>query len=261
MKGLDKFRDHFKGMDHQYVLIGGTACDIAFDAAGVPFRATKDLDIVLCVESLAPTFVRAFWEFLKLGVYEIQESASGQKRFYRFKKPRTDGFPTMLELFARAPDALGEVSGTLTPVPVDEEVSSLSAILLDDDYYAWVQSGKVSMEDLPILRPEHVIPLKCKAWLDLRQRAAGGERIDDKDIKKHKNDVFRIFQIIDREYRPKVPAAVERNMQEFLNEVVIDLPDLKAIGLGSTKSHTVIDTLRAIYLPTPGAMPETAERA
>lgn len=31
-----------------------------------------------------------------------------------------------------------------------------------------------------------------KAWLDLSERKAAGEDIDSKNIKKHKNDVFRL---------------------------------------------------------------------
>lgn len=257
MNGLDRFREHFKGMEDRYVFIGGCACDIAFDAAGLEFRATKDLDIVILVESLDAKFTKAFWEFVKLGEYEVQESAFGEKRFYRFKKPRQDGFPAMLELFARAADALGAVSGTLTPIPIDEEVSSLSAILLDDDYYAWVQTGKRITDGLPVLRPEHLIPLKAKAWLDLRQRAKKGEKVDDKDIKKHKNDVFRIYQIVDRADRIEIPPAIQRDMQQFLDEVAKELPDMKSIGLKSTKPETVLELLRVMFLPTPDA----AERA
>ena len=79
VKGLHRFREHFKAFTDRYVLIGGTACDLAFTAAGVPFRATKDLDIVLCVESLDAAFARAFWEFAKQGEYELQESSTGEK--------------------------------------------------------------------------------------------------------------------------------------------------------------------------------------
>jgi len=55
--GLDRFRDHFRAHRHQYVLIGGTACDLAMDELGVQFRATKDLDIVLIVEVMDAAFV------------------------------------------------------------------------------------------------------------------------------------------------------------------------------------------------------------
>lgn len=57
---------------------------------GVEFRATKDLDIILCVELLDANFVKAFWQFVRDGNYEIQEKASGEKQFYRFMKPKTD---------------------------------------------------------------------------------------------------------------------------------------------------------------------------
>ena len=42
------------------MLFGGTACDLALTEAGLQFRATKDLDIVLCIEALDAAFARAF---------------------------------------------------------------------------------------------------------------------------------------------------------------------------------------------------------
>lgn len=44
--GLKKFKEYFEEHLHQYVFIGGTACDILMTDIGVPFRATKDLDVV-----------------------------------------------------------------------------------------------------------------------------------------------------------------------------------------------------------------------
>jgi len=52
VKGLEKFRQHFRSFPGQYVLIGGAACDLLMEEAGLEFRATKDLDIVLIVEAL-----------------------------------------------------------------------------------------------------------------------------------------------------------------------------------------------------------------
>ncbi|MBQ3368753.1 hypothetical protein IJG44_07615 [bacterium] len=40
--GIDVFREHFKDFKDQYVLIGGMACDLLLDEAGIPFRATKN---------------------------------------------------------------------------------------------------------------------------------------------------------------------------------------------------------------------------
>ena len=52
VKGLDLFREHFRSYADRYVLIGGAACDLAMGEAGLDFRATKDLDIVLCLEAI-----------------------------------------------------------------------------------------------------------------------------------------------------------------------------------------------------------------
>ena len=45
VKGLDIFRERFRPFEGSFTLIGGAACDEWFTAQGVPFRATKDLDI------------------------------------------------------------------------------------------------------------------------------------------------------------------------------------------------------------------------
>ena len=129
----------------------------------------------------------SFWDFVRLGDYKTQEKATGEKQFYRFKQPGSDGFPFMLELFSRVPDALTlRDAGHLTPIPIDAAVLSLSAILLEGDYYEFILSGRQIVDGLPIVGPEHLIPLKAKAWLDLSRRKADGEQVDSRDIKKHK---------------------------------------------------------------------------
>jgi hypothetical protein len=60
VRGLSIFQEWFKGFEDQYVLIGGTAALISMTEAGLPFRGTKDLDIVLHVEVLTPAFGQKF---------------------------------------------------------------------------------------------------------------------------------------------------------------------------------------------------------
>ncbi len=69
VKGLAIFQEWFSGFEEQYVLIGGTAASITMAEAGLPFRGTKDLDIVLHVEALTPDFGKLFWEFVQAGGY------------------------------------------------------------------------------------------------------------------------------------------------------------------------------------------------
>lgn len=52
MVGLDKFKEAFAEFSENYVIIGGTACDIAMTGTVVRPRATHDIDMIVIVEYL-----------------------------------------------------------------------------------------------------------------------------------------------------------------------------------------------------------------
>jgi hypothetical protein len=249
VKGMKRFREHFAGFEDRYALIGGAACDLAMENAGLNFRATKDLDIVLCIEALDATFVTMFWDFVKKGGYQNRQQSTGKKLFYRFFDPEDESFPWMLELFSRAPDALALIGEPrLTPIPVDEALSSLSAILMDEDYYGFIHGTKREIEGLMAAPPECLVPLKARAWLDLRERKMAGEKIDGKAIKKHKNDVFRLFQLLAPETRVELPDSIGDDLARFLEALGAEPPgDLKPFGLAAMSVADVIRALRSIY--------------
>lgn len=113
---------------------GGTVCDILMTEEGLDFRATKDIDLVLIIEALDVNFGKKFWEYVKQAGYEHCNKSSGVPQFYRFSHPVSNQYPAMIELFTRKLDAIQLPEDTvITPLPMDEEISSLSAILLDDD--------------------------------------------------------------------------------------------------------------------------------
>ena len=230
------------------MLIGGAACDIAMTAAGLAFRATKDLDIVLYVEALDAAFVQAFWEFVRMGGYEVQEKSTGEKQFYRFQKPTNADYPFMLELFSRQPDVLQVAEGShLTPLPVEEDISSLSAILLDNHYYDFIRAGRQESDGLPMVGAAQLIALKARAWLDLSERASRGEQIDSKTIKKHKNDVFRLYQILDPASDPKAPENVKKDIREFISRMRVEDVDLKSLGLRTGTRDGILAEISKVY--------------
>ena len=248
VKGLGVFREHFRNFADHYVLIGGAACDIAMTSAGLAFRATKDLDIVLYLEALDAEFVRAFWEFVRAGGYEIQEKSTGEKQFYRFQKPTNTDYPFMLELFSRQPDVLQVPEGShLTPLPIEEDVSSLSAILLDNDYYDFIRAGRQEIDGLPMVGAAQLIALKARAWLDLTEREKRGEKIDSKTIKKHKNDVFRLYQILDPATDPGAPEAVKKDIREFISRMHAEDVDLKALGIRAGARDDILAEIARVY--------------
>ena len=104
VRGLELFKKHFEHFTGNYVIIGGTACDIIIEEAGFTPRATKDIDILLVVEALTSGFVKQFWQFIKEGKYERKEKSTDERKYYRFIKPENSDFPFQLELFSRVPD-------------------------------------------------------------------------------------------------------------------------------------------------------------
>ena len=246
IKGLEVFREAFRGYSDSYILIGGAACNINLERAAIPFRTTRDLDIVLCVESLTPEFGRMFWRFIRSGGYQIQERSTGEKKFYRFRKPTDLDYPEMLELFSRQPDNFEMPQDSqLTPIPMDEEVSSLSAILLDGEYYQFIQNNRIVVDDISLLSAEALIVLKAKAWLDLSARKEAGEHVDSKDIRKHKNDVFRLWASTSRETSVTVPAGIKEDMQRFLALLEDEEVDLSALHIDISKTE-VLGSLRSM---------------
>jgi len=249
VKGINRFKAHFENFSDRYVLIGGAACFLSLDEAGLDFRVTKDLDIVLCVEALDADFAKAFWDFINKGKYKNTQKSTGKKLFYRFYEPDDVSFPHMLELFSRIPDALNlSDEAQLTPIPLDKAISSLSAILLDDGYYGFIHNFKIDIEDIPTIPPEIIIPLKARAWLDLTERRQTGEHVDKFDIKKHKNDIFRLFQVIDPGIRIALPEVIKKDMHRYIEAVSADPPqNLKQLGLGGITSDEITELLRTIY--------------
>ena len=248
--GLDKFAAYFADYRDRYILIGGAATWLVLDDVGIDPRATQDLDIVLCLEALDAEFARAFWRFIEQGEYEIQEKSEGKKCFYRFKNPAQESFPKMLELFSRKPDMLnlGDESH-LTPIPIDEEISSLSAILLDEGYYDFLHRHKKELAGASIVGEEGLVPLKARAWLDLTKRRADGERVDSKNIRKHRTDVLRLYQVLPPDLRIDLPDQIRNDLQEFIDAVApeVDSQLLKNQGIKGVKPADVLGTLRTIY--------------
>lgn len=218
VNGLIKFREAFAGHLNQFTLIGGAAASEWFDQAGLPFRATKDLDIVLLIESLDDDFLGAFWRFVREAGYQTKERSDGSHGYYRFMKPITRDFPWMLELFSRQADGLVlDENQEIVPIPPEEDASSLSAILMDPNYYEVVIKYREIIDELPLLAPAGLIVLKARAWLDLTARRERGDSVKMDDIRKHRNDVFRLSFLLTAESRFVVPQSVLEDLGRFLD--------------------------------------------
>lgn len=189
------------------------------------------------VEALNSDFVKQFWQFIKEGKYERKEKSRDKRRYYRFIKPENKEFPYQVELFARNPDLLDfDEESHLTPIPVDDGLSSLSAILLDEDYYRYILNNSVQEGGLHRVNTEALICLKAKAYLDIAGRIAKGGKEDKKLLRKHKGDVFRLAVMLAENNVFKLPENIQTDLQSFSNAIADDLPDkaiFKEMGLGT----------------------------
>lgn len=220
IKGLKSFKEWFQGYEENYAIIGGTACDLLMNEAGIEFRATKDIDMVLIVEAFNTDFSSHFWKYIKTAGYEHRFKSNGKPEFYRFIKPKSLEYPTMIELFSRRIEGITLHQDTmLTPIPVEDDISSLSAILLDNAYYDFLLNGVKLVDNIPILDAVHLIPFKAKAWLDLMMRKAKGDQIDSKNIRKHKNDIIRLSVLLSPENKINLPETIKSDMQYFLSKI------------------------------------------
>src|SRR5690606_24605064 len=86
----------FAAHQNQFILISGAAATEWFEQAGLGFRATKDLDVVLLLESLDDGFLKTFWAFVREGQYQTRQRSDGSRGYYRFMKPTISDFPSML---------------------------------------------------------------------------------------------------------------------------------------------------------------------
>lgn len=221
VKGLEKFKEYFIGFEQNYVIIGGTACDIALRDTDMQPRATNDIDLILVVEKMTAEFGQRFWDFIEQGEYEKRQRKREGKDFvpelFRFTNPK-EGFPVQIELLSKQPDVLGNPIGFhLTPIPVGEQIPSLSAILLDEEYYRQTIDTSIIIEGIRIASPLSLLCLKVKAFLNLTEEKKINPKVRSADIKKHRDDVFKLLAM---RINPLEPIILSSTMKDELSTFI-----------------------------------------
>jgi len=246
VKGILKFKEFFSNFNDNYVLIGGVACDILMSEAGFKFRATKDFDIVLVIGTKNKEFLGEFKKFIKEGRYNSEET--DKKVYYRFSKPKNPDFPHQLEIFSRNIEIFKDKKA-LRIIPV-ADTSSLSAIVMNDDYYNFTINNSLIKDDLRVASVETLILLKAKAFLDMRERKSKGERIDSKNISKHRNDIIRLSVLLTEEGSVRIPQVLKKDIAQFVKTMENEKIDYKSIfkymGAPFIKLE-IIDRIKTVF--------------
>lgn len=241
IRGLDHFKSYFEQYSESFILIGGVASYLLLEEAGaLRVRPTKDLDIVLILKP-NDDFLNVLKEYTKLGGYEIQRGKKNGAAFYRFQKPRDEQFPIMLELFSAAVAGFDLFEDQhIIPIIDSEGAKSLSAILLDDEYFAIIRKNTTERNGISILNELALIPFKAKAHLEIKER---GE--DSKNWKKHRGDIINLaVNFLTEESKEELTGKVRDHFIEFMNQLRQELTEDIIIGACSQNiPHEVVISL------------------
>lgn len=253
VRGLEKFKEYFLEFKENYVIIGGTACSIILRNADMKPRATKDIDMILIMDQMTLEFGRQFWQFIRDGKYEMRERKRGEGKepvpeLFRFYKPQDDIYPFQIEILSKQPEVLSIPKDFhLTPIPIGEDVSSLSAILMDEEFYHFTLSHSIMEDGLHLADIIGLMCLKMKAYLNLTEQepAAHGS-----DIRKHMSDVFKLMA----NSNVMEPIALSENMKkdvaafvEKMESLMPNNPLQDSIQRNEIFIRQVLDEMKRIF--------------
>lgn len=250
--GIERWKEYFRDYKDKYVLIGGAACNLLEEELGMNPRATKALDLVLVVEALTSDFGLRLWDFIKSANYVGRSKGKNKfmHEYYRFTNPEDKTYPKQIELFARNVGILNLPSDAhIEPISIREDLSSLSAILMDDDYYAYTIEHSRNIEDIHVASPEALICLKAKAYTEMLDRKTEGEQVDSRDIEKHKKDVFRLISMLPQNSRFMLPERVKSDMNDFYQRIG-ELPNtdfFKTAGLKGLDAERLLNLFNTAF--------------
>lgn len=223
-KGIDHFLQYLAGLEDQYVLIGGGAAAILMEEQRLEFRKTVDVDLVLLTNGSRALNAR-IGQYVQDGKFEIKEATQGTPRYYRFRNPTVEGFPKVIELFARNQQDIPLKEGQYIIPIQNDEVAQLSAILLDDEYFNLIKTNAIrSAGNASLVSSPANICLKARAYRELSDRKANGGEVDEKDIKKHGNDILRLAVTLTGQEKLALGVQAKQDLERVLT-VLDSMPD------------------------------------
>ena len=150
------------------------------------------------------------------------------------------------------PDILGEPIGFhLTPIPAGEDISSLSAIIMDSDCYEFTIANNIVEDGLRVANPISLICLKVRAFLNLTEEKKTNPNVRSKDIKKHRDDVFKLMAAsFNPESREYVPETIKESLLRFVETMEATIPNQSleaSLKIDTEQSRILINFIRSTF--------------
>src|SRR5574344_292691 len=218
VRGIEDFQVFFKEVSDSFVMLGGAACQEWFKTTHYTFRSTRNIDIFLIPGPKNESFEKKFWNYLLLGNYSVREQSGKKKIFYRFSHPKNIDYPEKIELLSHPEiDFTPPKEVGIPSLQFDRDIPNLSALFLQEEYYRLALECRMqSSSGLPLVSPRALLTLKIRAFLDLEMARGEGKTVCKSEIKKHRNDVFRLVYLLGERFENQLSKPIREDLTSFL---------------------------------------------
>ena len=243
--GLSHFQDYCKNFQEHYVVVGGFATIMLLDKELQDHgKATFDIDLVL-LTTTSVEMSKKIKEYVQEGEYTIQIGDKDQYRYYRFIEPKKENFAKEIELFASNENDLNlEDSQRIIPIDPEDGLYSLSAIMLDPEYFNMIKDNVEKDLRAPCTNTQATIMLKMSAFNDLKKAS-------NKKWKKHRSDILKLSLLLTGEEKIKFVGRMKDDFDSFISHLENEVTQ-KAIKdiikPLSVKKEDVIEVLTKVFI-------------
>ena len=92
-----------------------------------------------------------------------------------------------------------------------------------------------------------MILFKMKVWLDLNERKSNGDKIDNKNINKDKNDILRLAANIESDSFVEVAGKVRTDVLQFLKAVETEKVNVINLGIRNSSFAELLERMKICY--------------
>lgn len=244
--GVPKVLEYLKQNSDCFVIIGGVAAYLALLDKGLPFRETHDFDIVILADGTDEAFNTGILRLLKDGGYE-RAVVNSKSVYYRFINPKQSEYPKVIELFAKNNTLLNR---RLEKIHIAKDGEELSAIVLDDDMFNFINEHKIVSEaGLPIVDSLGLIVLKIYAYYKNKELYEQGKVTGKDKFEKHKRDVIRLLlSLTPEENRISLNTMFKNYCKSFVDVLAESGQTHKELTHNTVELERTIELYKSIFV-------------
>ena len=231
---------------NNYFIIGGHAAAYNLSLQDLPFRKTKDFDIVIVSEATSEDFCKDLVSLLISGGYKHSYKSSIKKRVaYRFESPANIGYPEIIEFFVREGVHSQSLDNRFAKLDIVIDDDKLSAMVLNQEIYEFALKHLVEINELMFVDKPCLIALKSYAYFENLKLFREG-KVSSNSYKKHLRDILRIIGSmteIDLKKINDLPIQLKESMEKIIEELTVSKQQFDSYLLSE---DFIIETIKSL---------------